>query len=83
MTDSPANRWVFYQRDDCQLCDDAIAILAQAHAPDFSSVWIDDDAELEAQYGMRVPVLRDASSGHELEWPFDADRVKEFLGGMV
>lgn len=73
------NHWILYQRDDCQLCDEAVAILAQANAPDFSSVWIDDNAELEACYGVRVPVLRDVTSERELDWPFDADRVKAFL----
>ena len=79
MTDSRSSRWVLYQRDDCQLCDEAVATLAQANAPDFNSVWIDDDAELESRYGVRVPVLRDAISAQELDWPFDAERVKAFL----
>jgi hypothetical protein len=60
-----------YQRDDCHLCDLALAVLAQARAPEFDSVFIDDDEALEAAYGTRVPVLRDAA-GRELEWPFDA-----------
>ena len=60
-----------YQRDDCHLCDQALAVLAQARAPEFESVFIDDDDALEARYGMRVPVLRDAASGRELDWPFD------------
>src|SRR3546814_5804565 len=47
------------QRDDCPLCDQALAVLAAARAPEFESVWIDDVDELEAAYGMRVPVLRD------------------------
>ena len=45
------------QRDDCPLCDAALAVLAAARAPDFESVWIDGDAALEARYGARVPVL--------------------------
>jgi hypothetical protein len=28
---------------------------------------------------MRVPVLRDTVSGAELDWPFDADRVRAWL----
>src|SRR3546814_6161072 len=47
------------QRDDCPLCDQALAVLAAARAPELESVWIDDVDELEAAYGMRVPVLRD------------------------
>jgi hypothetical protein len=68
-----------YQRDDCKLCDEAIALLARVHAPEFESVWIDGDAALEARYGERVPVLRDGDSGRELGWPFDAARLRAFL----
>lgn len=72
-------RLTLYQRDDCHLCDLAIEVLAQARAPEFSSVFIDDDAALEARYGERVPVLREDISGRELNWPFDADALREFL----
>ena len=70
---------VLFQRDDCKLCDEAVALLATAHAPDFQSVWIDDDPELEARYGERVPVLRDEDASRELDWPFDAARLRAFL----
>ena len=68
-----------YQRDDCPLCDAALAVLAQARMPEFESVWIDDDAALEARFGERVPVLRDEERDAELAWPFDADAVIGFL----
>jgi hypothetical protein len=69
-----------YQRDDCHLCDLALALLAQARAPDFESVFIDDDEDLEARYGARVPVLRDAR-GRELDWPFGAAELRAWLSG--
>ena len=72
-------RLVLYQRDDCKLCDEALAVVAAARAPDFESVWIDDDATLEARYGTRVPVLRDAAADRELDWPFDAAAVERFV----
>ena len=68
-----------YQRDDCKLCDEAVALLARVRAPDFESVWIDDDAELEARYGERVPVLRDEARGCELDWPFGIETLRAFL----
>lgn len=71
---------ILYQRDYCHLCDQAVAVLAEARAPDFDSVWVDDTAELARRYGTRVPVLRDDSNGRELDWPFDAAAVSEFIG---
>jgi hypothetical protein len=73
-------RLTVYQRDDCHLCDLALAELARAKAPAFASVFIDGDADLEARYGERVPVLRDEEAGRELPWPFDAAAVARFLG---
>lgn len=70
---------VLYQRDDCHLCDLAIDVLANARAPEFSSVFIDNDNMLEARYGERVPVLREEESGRELGWPFDAQAIQRFL----
>ncbi len=72
-------RLILFQRDDCPLCDQALAVLAAARAPDFDTRWIDDDAELEARYGSRVPVLRDDGDGRELGWPFDAAAVRAFV----
>jgi hypothetical protein len=71
---------ILYQRDYCHLCDLALAVLAEARAPDFDSAWVGDSAELEARYGVRVPVLRDNRAGRELDWPFDAAAVRAFLG---
>ena len=70
---------ILYQRDDCHLCDLALAVLASARVPEFESVFIDDDAALEERYGVRVPVLRDDDTGKELDWPFDLDRLQAFL----
>jgi len=72
-------RLILYQRDDCHLCDLALDVLAQARVPVFTSVFIDDDADLEARYGDRVPVLRDQESARELNWPFDAQTVARWL----
>ena len=70
-----------YQRDDCHLCDLALDVLASARVPDFDSAFIDEDEALEQRYGMRVPVLRDGSSGMELDWPFDEAQLRAFLSG--
>lgn len=72
-------RYVLYQRDYCHLCDQALAVMAEARAPDFDSAWVDDDAVLEGRYGVRVPVLRDQHDDRELDWPFDAAMLRSFL----
>ncbi len=56
-----------------------LAVLALARLPEPDSVFIDDDAALEARYGQRVPVLRNAATGAELEWPFAAEAVRAWL----
>ena len=71
---------ILYQRDDCHLCDMALAVLAEAHVPDFDSGWVDDWPELQQRYGTRVPVLRDTRNDRELDWPFDATAVRSFVG---
>ena len=73
---------ILYQRDHCHLCDLALEVLAQARVPEFESVFIDDDDALEQRYGLRVPVLRDEARDAELDWPFDADAVRAFLGRL-
>ncbi|MEN5367478.1 glutaredoxin family protein [Stenotrophomonas sp. TWI273] len=70
--------FTLFQRDDCQLCDQALAVLAQARVADLDSVFIDDAPALEARYGLRVPVLRDAR-GRELDWPFDVAAVDAWI----
>ncbi|NII12089.1 glutaredoxin family protein [Oleiagrimonas sp. C23AA] len=72
------NAPLLIQRDHCPLCDQALAILAEAGAPEPEHQWIDQDDALEARYGIRVPVLRRAD-GAELDWPFDAAAVRAFL----
>ena len=70
---------ILYQRDNCHLCDAALAVLAEARAPEFESVFIDDHPALEPVYGTRAPVLRDDTRDIELGWPFDAAAVRAFV----
>ena len=79
VSEQPVADLIFYQRDDCRLCDVALAILAQAQIPDFDAGWVDDSPELLQRYGTRVPVLRDTRDGRELAWPFDATAVRAFV----
>lgn len=65
------------QRDDCALCDEAWEVLHAAGVRHFEPVYIDGDAALEARFGARVPVLADGA--RELDWPFDAERLRDWL----
>lgn len=65
------------QRDDCALCDAAWEVLHAAGVRDFEPVHIDGDPLLEDRYGSRVPVLRDGT--RELDWPFDAGKLRAWL----
>jgi len=71
--------FLLFQRDDCHLCDLALAVLAAAGAPAFESVFVDEDPTLEARYGTRVPVWRDDRCDRELDWPFSVEAVREFI----
>jgi hypothetical protein len=71
---------VLYRRASCQLCDHAEVALRDAGVAAFTTVEIGWEGELAERYGWRVPVLRDADSGRELDWPFDAWGVRAFVG---
>jgi hypothetical protein len=68
-----------YVSEECELCDRAIAVLAEVRAPDFECVCIEHDADLNARYGVRVPVLHDVVHNRDLGWPFDAGALARFL----
>ncbi len=57
-------------RPSCLLCLEAEHALALAGVDDFERVDIERDDGLEARYGTRIPVLRRASDGAEMDWPF-------------
>ena len=63
----------------CHLCEQAGAVL---HAAGVAAEYI-DIAEVEAlleTYGMRIPVVRRADSGAELDWPFDGAALNVLAG---
>lgn len=69
---------IMYTRTGCHLCEQAAVLLIRAGIS-WRPVDIDDDAELEDRYGLRVPVLRRPDNGQELDYPFDVARVREFI----
>jgi glutaredoxin len=69
---------ILYGTEFCHLCDDAAVVLTEIGiAADYIDI-TDDDALLE-NYGTRIPVLQRRDTGAELGWPFDANKVLNFL----
>jgi glutaredoxin len=77
-----------YGTSGCHLCEEAEALLGEAHHPqgesiDLVSVDIADHDEWMARYGMRIPVLRHTNSGRELDWPFGPSELRHFLNNLT
>lgn len=69
----------FYHREQCHLCDEALALLHQAGLADqVLMIDIDSDPELGVAYGLRIPVV-EGSDGRVLEWPFDLEALGTLL----
>jgi len=78
----PMKNFILYSTDHCHLCELAETLLvtqldAQLHTVDV--VDIADDDLLLARYGIRIPVLINTGSKHELQWPFDEIALKLFV----
>lgn len=75
------HRLTLYGTEGCHLCDEAEWLLHQTQGSTVALEKVDiaEQALLLERYGIRIPVLRDTVSGHELNWPFDASGILEFL----
>ena len=69
-----------YSTSHCHLCELAQALLLPM-AGKFTLEIIDiaEDEALLAQYGTRIPVLHRQDSKAELNWPFAAGDIQDFL----
>ncbi|MFV8833778.1 glutaredoxin family protein [Aquisalimonas sp.] len=70
--------FVLYGTLGCHLCEDAARLLFDVLPVDgvtVEEIDIAHDEALMAQYGERIPVLRQRRDGRELDWPFSADDV--------
>lgn len=71
--------------EGCHLCDLAVPLLVDGVDPQHFEVDMVDIAfedELVERYGTRIPVLRDSQSAAELDWPFSAQDLAQFLQGL-
>jgi glutaredoxin len=76
----PAEPLIVFSRQDCHLCDLAVAMLERTGIA-WRRVDIDADPELASRYGNHVPVLRHTGSGRELFFPFNEDQIVSFVAG--
>jgi hypothetical protein len=65
----------------CHLCEVAEAELLTLveHGLLVELIDIGENAAMVDEYGLRIPVLRRVDTGAELDWPFDAEQVVQFL----
>jgi hypothetical protein len=71
-----------YHTQGCHLCElaqEQIEPLLTEYQLLLKEVDIANDTELLERYGIRIPVIRLASSCDELSWPFDTRKVRHFL----
>lgn len=68
-----------YRRETCSLCSLAEAVLTELGI-EAEMRYLEDDAAWEQRYGWRIPVVLRTDTGAELDWPFDALKLRRFLG---
>lgn len=70
---------MLYSTSHCHLCDDAATILNKLAVNPFTIVEITDNEQLLLTYSTRIPVLRREDNCAELNWPFNAQDIVQFL----
>lgn len=65
----------------CHLCEVAEALLMSfvEHGLQVELIDIAEQEEMVERYAVRIPVLRRSDTGAELDWPFDAEQIVDFL----
>lgn len=79
-------RFKLYTTLGCHLCEQAEHMLRTQPpivAADWEPVEIADSQELINAYGIRIPVVQCVASGRELNWPFTAQELNEWLQAQV
>jgi len=74
-----------YGTSACHLCDAALAELAPLQANDVQVRELDitESEQLMERYQLRIPVLRREDTGAELDYPFDLNRLLDWLQDVL
>ena len=75
------NKYVYlFSTSHCHLCETAYALVSQMpEVNKLEVIEVADDAGLLARYGLKIPVLQRQDTQAELNWPFAATDIIEFL----
>jgi len=69
---------VFYTTEGCHLCeyaDEMLSWLQSQREVVVERVDIASDERLVELYGLTIPVVKNAATGEELNWPFEAEQL--------
>ena len=69
----------FYTTSGCHLCEQAAVLLNGLDNIQIKVCDISDSESLVEQYGIRIPVLLRDDTKEELGWPFDKERLEQFI----
>jgi hypothetical protein len=78
---------ILYHTAGCHLCEEAKALVFASFAArgmaaqSLQMADIAEDLALLERYGRLIPVLQAVDTGEELNWPFDADGIRQLLNG--
>lgn len=75
-------QFILYGTSACHLCDDAEQMINSfTNARYTKKDIVEHDALLE-RYGLLIPVFRCIETGSELNWPFNASTLENFINGQ-
>ncbi len=73
-------RLILFGTSACHLCEQAESIIKSCIPDGVDYVDIAEQERWQEQYAIRIPVLYDPETEHELGWPFDLADVESFVG---
>jgi len=73
------DKFTLYHTEGCHLCEQALELLnAQLHSEQIILRDIVEEPELIEKYQFTIPVVANKNN-QELDWPFDEQKLKEFI----
>jgi hypothetical protein len=73
---------ILYTTLGCHLCEQAEALIMPLlinSSYQLTKVDIADSEDLVALYGIKIPVLKNSKTQHELCWPFTSEQIQQLV----